>query len=56
MVAQSIFPPEDYLAGEGADLEAMPSGTPVRIAISIRDPGRDAVNYNLRFVNRSNDS
>lgn len=56
VVAQSIFPPEDYLAGEGAELEAMPSGTPVRIAISIRDPGRDAVNYNLRFVNRSNDS
>jgi hypothetical protein len=56
VVAQSIFPPDDYLAGEGTDLNAMPPGTPVRIAISIRDPGRDAVNYNLRFVNRDNDS
>lgn len=56
VVAQSIFPPEDYLAGDGTDLEAMPPGTPVRIAISIRDPGRDAVNYNLRFVNRRDDS
>lgn len=52
VVAQSVFPPEDYLAGDGTDLDAMPPGTPVRIAISIRDPGRDAVNYNLRFVNR----
>lgn len=56
VVAQSIFPPEDYLAGEGTGLNAMPPGTPVRIAITIRDPGRDAVNYNLRFVNRRNDS
>ncbi|WP_372972211.1 DUF3426 domain-containing protein [Marinobacter sp.] len=56
VVAQSVFPPEDYLAGEGAGMESMPSGTPVRIAISIRDPGRDAVNYNLRFVNRSGES
>ncbi len=56
VVAQSVFPPRDYLAGEGSNLTAMPPGTPVRIAISIRDPGRDAVNYNLRFVNRSGDS
>ncbi|WP_328187499.1 DUF3426 domain-containing protein [Marinobacter sp. OP 3.4] len=56
VVAQSVFPPEDYLAGDGTDLEAMPPGTPVRIAISIRDPGRDAVNYNLRFVNRRDGS
>ncbi|MFW5825606.1 MAG: DUF3426 domain-containing protein [Marinobacter sp.] len=56
VVAQSIFPPEDYLEGEGKELESMPPGTPVRIAISIRDPGRDAVNYNLRFVNRRDDS
>lgn len=50
VVAQSIFPPRDYLAGDGQSLGTMPPGTPVRIAISIRDPGRDAVNYNLRFV------
>ena len=27
----------------------MPTDTPVRIAINIRDPGRDAVNYNILF-------
>ncbi|MDX1456149.1 MAG: DUF3426 domain-containing protein [Marinobacter sp.] len=49
VVAQRAFPPETYLAGEAQDLETMPKGVPVRIAIQIRDPGRDAVNYNIVF-------
>ncbi|WP_166257440.1 DUF3426 domain-containing protein [Marinobacter salicampi] len=49
VVAQSVFSPEDYLAGDAQDMEAMPPDTPVRIAINIRDPGRDAVNYNISF-------
>lgn len=49
VVAQSVFTPEEYLAGEGRELEAMPTDTPVRILINIRDPGRDAVNYNIAF-------
>jgi hypothetical protein len=49
VVAQSTFTPEEYLAGEAAELASMPVETPVRIAIRIRDPGRDAVNYNLSF-------
>ncbi|WP_417567320.1 DUF3426 domain-containing protein [Marinobacter sp.] len=49
VVAQSVFTPDEYLAGEGKELNAMPTDTPVRIAISIRDPGRDAVNYNILF-------
>jgi predicted Zn finger-like uncharacterized protein len=49
VVAQSLFTPDEYLAGEGRDLSTMVPGTRVRIAISIRDPGRDAVNYNMAF-------
>jgi predicted Zn finger-like uncharacterized protein len=49
IVAQSVFTPSDYLAGEAEELDIMPVETPVRIAISIRDPGRDAVNYNIIF-------
>ncbi len=49
VVAQSTFTPQEYLAGEASDLNTMPRETPVRIAINIRDPGRDAVNYNLTF-------
>ncbi len=49
VVAQSLFAPKEYLAGDARDLSAMPPNTPVRIAITIRDPGRDAVNYNISF-------
>lgn len=49
VVAQSVFTPDEYLAGDGKTLEAMPTDTPVRILINIRDPGKDAVNYNLVF-------
>lgn len=49
VVAQSVFTPDEYLAGEGQKMEAMPTDTPVRIVINIRDPGRDAVNYNIAF-------
>lgn len=49
VVAQSVFSPNEYLAGDARDMEAMPPDTPVRIAINIRDPGRDAVNYNISF-------
>ncbi|HLT13795.1 MAG TPA: DUF3426 domain-containing protein [Marinobacter sp.] len=49
VVAQSTFTPEEYLAGEAEGLNSMPVEVPVQIAISIRDPGRDAVNYNLIF-------
>lgn len=49
VVAQSVFTPEEYLAGDGKDLKAMPPDTPVRILINIRDPGKDAVNYNIAF-------
>lgn len=49
VVAQSVFTPSEYLAGEASELDIMPVETPVRIAIRIRDPGRDAVNYNIIF-------
>ncbi|MEP3591133.1 MAG: DUF3426 domain-containing protein [Marinobacter sp.] len=49
VVAQSVFSPDEYIAGDGEALENMPPDTPVKIAIRIRDPGRDAVNYNLLF-------
>ncbi|MDX1800449.1 MAG: DUF3426 domain-containing protein, partial [Marinobacter sp.] len=49
VVAQSVFEPADYLDGEARSLTMMPAGKPVHIAITIRDPGRDAVNYNIVF-------
>ncbi|PAV24614.1 hypothetical protein CF392_15290 [Tamilnaduibacter salinus] len=52
VVAQSVFEPTEYLRGNATDLTEMPTATPVRISIAIRDPGRDAVNYNLEFLPR----
>lgn len=49
VVAQSVFTPEEYLAGNASPPDMMPTETPVRIAIHIRDPGRDAVNYSMTF-------
>jgi len=49
VVAQSLFTPAEYLAGEALNLSAMPPETPIRIVITIRDPGRDAVTYNIKF-------
>ena len=49
VVAQSTFTPDEYLTEQAPEPALLPKDTPVRIAITIRDPGRDAVNYNLSF-------
>lgn len=49
-VAGRRFTPRDYLRGELAGSERMPSGSPVHIAIEIVDPGSEAVNYELHIV------
>ncbi|MBS3803489.1 MAG: zinc-ribbon domain-containing protein [Oleiphilaceae bacterium] len=49
VVAQSLFTPEEYLSNKALELSAMPPETPIQIRIRIRDPGRDAVNYNILF-------
>lgn len=53
VVAQSLFEPDEYLAGDARKLDAMPSDKSFRISITIRDPGRDAVNYNIAFIARN---
>ncbi|MDZ7668781.1 MAG: zinc-ribbon and DUF3426 domain-containing protein [Gammaproteobacteria bacterium] len=49
LVAGRRFTPEEYLAGDGADLERIPPRTPVQIELAVDDPGPDAVNYFLGF-------
>ena len=54
VVAQSTCSrPKSTWPAKAAELAAMPTNTPVRIAIGIRDPGRDAVNYNIAFREHS---
>ena len=47
VVASRAFRPGEYLAGEAAHMRRMPPETPVRISLSIVNPGNDALNYSL---------
>lgn len=49
LVAGRRFRPGEYLAGDAEGMTLMPPRTPVQIALTIEDPGPDAVNYFLRF-------
>ena len=45
LVAQRRFHPSDYLNGELAGADSMPSGQPIHINLEIVDPGEQAINY-----------
>ncbi len=49
IIAQRLFEPTDYVAGEIKHWSAMPKGTPIHISIEILDPGKNAVNYSVGF-------
>jgi len=49
LVAGRRFTPEEYLAGDAADMKRIPPRTPVQIELAVDDPGPDAVNYFLGF-------
>ncbi len=51
-VAQRQFAPGEYLRGEASGARHMPPATPIRIALTIQDPGPDAVNYTLQLFPR----
>lgn len=50
LVAQRQFQPVEYLAGEAAGMNMMPSLVPVHIALEIKDPGPTADNYQVSFL------
>ncbi len=47
VVASRMLRPGEYLAGDAVFLRRMPPETPIRISLSIVDPGKDAVSYSL---------
>jgi len=49
-VAARRFEPKDYLAGEMAGKQMMPSKQPVHIALEIADPGEQAVGYRIEIA------
>lgn len=48
-VASRRFAPREYLSGDLEGETEMPSKTPIRVSLSLVDPGRDAVNYIMLF-------
>jgi len=50
LMASRAFKPEEYLGGELADSEWMPPNQPIRLSLEVIDPGQEAVNYQLRFL------
>lgn len=48
-LAARRFRPDEYLRGEVLPGGLMPVGQPVRIALSIENPGDEAVNYQIAF-------
>src|SRR5699024_8253597 len=45
IVASRLFKPSDYLSGNLKEAEFMPSSTPVRISLTLTNPGSDAINH-----------
>lgn len=50
VVASRRFKPAEYLSGELAGQQQMPSNAPIHIALEIADPGPEAVSYAIQLV------
>ena len=50
IIASRSFRPTEYLSGELAGVDIMPSKTPIHIAIEIMDPGPEAVGYRIELA------
>ncbi len=53
VIASRAFKPKDYLQGELRGLSNLPSKTPLHISLELVDPGVEAVNYNIDFMDNS---
>lgn len=49
-LASRRFRPEEYLSGELAGVQLMPTQTPIHVALSMLNPGPQASGYSLEFV------
>lgn len=50
LVSKHVFPPKEYVGGELAGKNLMPSKRPIHITLEINDPGEEAVNYQISIV------
>ncbi len=52
-VADRAFKPEEYLSGEMAGGQLMPSKRPVHVSVALVNPGDRATNYRVEFISSS---
>lgn len=50
IIAQRTFSEDDYLKGELSGKQLFEPSSPIRIALDIKDPGEDAVNYEMTLL------
>jgi len=50
-IAQRLISPKEYLPNEILNWNTMPPEQPIHISLEIIDPGKEAVNYTLKFFN-----
>ena len=48
-IAQRLIKPSQYLVPEVLEWRQLPSNQPIHISLEIVDPGKEAVNYSLKF-------
>lgn len=53
VIASRAFKPEEYLQGELKSLKNMPSKTPLHLSLELLDPGKEAINYHIDFLENS---
>ena len=51
-VAQKLIKPKQYLSPDVLEWQQLPSQQPIHISLEIVDPGKEAVNYSLKFFPR----
>ena len=52
-IAQRLISPNEYLSDKILDWNSMPTDQPIHISLEIIDPGKEAVNYTLKFFSAS---
>ena len=53
-VASRRFEPNEYIGDKTLPLDRMPQNTPIHLTMEIKDPGRNAVNYQLLLLPKNN--
>jgi len=52
-IALRYFSPDDYLGKLSNELLLMPPNQPIRVSLEVVDPGKEAINFEFKFLSRN---